>query len=246
MMDVPIIAPLVQNRTTDPPLGLWASQNNIESFAILCIENKPRKLDQYVADLLTQGAPLEDLFLYLLAPAARHMGELWRIDHLSFVDVQLGLCRLHQLVCECESIGYWSENVRRSNHSILLTCVPGEDHTFGIAMVADFFRRYGWQVSNLSGLDKSLLFSKLASTHFNAIGFSLHNDMSYGVLKALIDEVRLKSVSENLIILVGGDFFVRNPHKVDDVGADFFANDGKQAVLRTISAANQNRIEGQR
>jgi methylmalonyl-CoA mutase cobalamin-binding subunit len=124
------------------------------------------------------------------------------------------MCRLHQLVCECEAIGYRSENKQRSKQSILLTCAPGENHTFGVAMVADFFRRYGWQASNLCGLENRCLFSKLASTQFTAVGFSLHNDTNYEALKTLVKEVRLKSINENLMILVGGIIFCATPSKL--------------------------------
>lgn len=237
MMDVPSSSPLVENRATEPVPGLWSSDDNIAAFAAMCISNDPEKLDQHVTDLLAQGVTLESIFLYLLAPAAKHLGEGWTADQLSFVDVHLGLCRLHQLICECETIGFRSENLTLAGESILLTCAPGENHTFGVTMVADFFRRYGWQVSNLCGLDTDFLIARLASTHYTAVGFSLHNEYNYSALAAIIHQVKEASCNKDLFVMVGGDYFIRNPNKVEAIGAQVSAADGRQAVLKATEVS---------
>lgn len=239
MMDVPATSPLVEHRSTVPEPGEWSNDERVAEFAAMCIANDPSTLDQHVTDLLAQGVSLESIFLYLLAPVARHLGDRWTDDELSFVDVHLGLCRLHQLICECEAIGYRSENVSLPGESILLTCAPGENHTFGVTMVADFFRRYGWQVSNLCGLDTDFLIARLASTHYSAVGFSLHNEYNYQALSDLIKQVKDESINKDLVIMVGGDFFIRNPSKVEVVGADIFATDGRQAVLKASEASKK-------
>lgn len=240
MMDVPVSTPLVESRATVPAAGPWSSQESVEAFAQLCIGDEGHKLDSHVTDLLAQGVSLESVFLYLLAPVARHLGDLWTDDILSFVDVHLGLCRLHQLICECESIGYRSENMPLINQSILLASAPGENHTFGVTMVADFFRRYGWQVSNLCGLEPDFLLARLSSTYYNAVGFSLHHEHNYDNLAAIVGQLRHKARNKELVIMVGGDFFNRNPSKVKDVGADVFATDGHQAVLLATKACKRN------
>lgn len=239
MMDIPTTSPLVENRATEPVPGPWSSDNCVKHFAGMCISNQPDKLDAHVTDLLAKGVSLESIFLYLLAPAARLLGEQWTADEISFVDVHLGLCRLHQLICECETIGYCSENARLPSEAILLTCAPGENHTFGVTMVADFFRRYGWKVSNLCGLDTDFLLARLRSTQYCAVGFSLHNEYNYAALKTLIGKVREASINKDILIMVGGDYFICNPDKVEAIGADIFATDGSQAVLKATEARNK-------
>ena len=239
MMDIPSTSPLVENRSTEPTPGPWCKDDRIQEFADMCVSNEPDKLDQHVTDLLAQGVTLESIFLYLLAPAARYLGDRWLADEISFVDVHLGLCRLHQLICECETIGYRTENATLSGESILLTCAPGENHTFGVTMVADFFRRYGWQVSNLCGLDTDFLLARLSSTRYCAVGFSLHNEYNYSALKNIIRQVKAESINKSLIIMVGGDYFIRNPDKVESIGADIFATDGRQAVLKATEATKK-------
>lgn len=239
MMDVPVTSPLVENHATEPQSGPWSTPDKVGEFAELCIGNDPVKLDQHVTDLLARGVTLESIFLHLLAPAARFLGDQWLDDKLSFVDVHLGLCRLHQLICECEAIGYRSENMPLLDTSILLSSAPGEDHTFGVTMVADFFRRYGWRVSNLCGLEPGFLVARLASTSYTVVGFSLHHERNFKSLKRMISEVRRVSRNPDMVVMVGGDHFIRDPDQVSNVGADIFAADGHQAVLLASNACKK-------
>lgn len=236
MMDIPATSPLVENSASEPARGPWCSDDAIREFAELCVNNDPGKIDEQVTDMLAKGVTLESIFLFLLEPVARHLGDRWLEDDISFLDVHMGLTRLHQLICECESIGYQSENQPLPNQSILLTCAPGEDHTFGLTMVADFFRRYGWQVSNLCGLDDDFLMARLHSTHYSAVGFSLHHEANYDGLKKIVKQVRAKSNNKELVVMVGGDYFIRNPESVELIGADIFATNGKDAVMKATSA----------
>jgi len=239
LMDVPSSSPLVENHSTEPVKGPWCIDENVRKFADLCIANNPVELDTHVTDLLAQGVSLESIFLNLLAPAAKDLGDRWSSDELSFVDVQLGLCRLHQLICECETIGYHTGNPSSAGESILLSCGPRENHTFGVTMVADFFRRYGWQVSNLCGLESDFIVARLASTHYSAVGFSLHNEYNYDALDNLIAQVKEVSVNRNLLVMVGGDFFIRNPDSVAAIGANISAADGREAVLKATKACEK-------
>jgi len=54
----------------------------------------------YVAAIRSQGVPVGSLYISLLAPAARLIGELWRADRYQFAEVSLALSRLQQLTRE--------------------------------------------------------------------------------------------------------------------------------------------------
>lgn len=238
LMDVPSNSPLIENFSVEPTTGEWSSENSIAKFAQMCTNDDSMALDEHITDLLARGVSLESLFLNLLTPAARHLGDSWLSDKLSFIDVQLGLCRLHRLICECETIGYHTENSRLPLNSILLSSAPGENHTFGIAMVCDFFRRYGWRVSNLCGLGPDFLLARIESTQYSAVGFSLHNEYCYDDLATLIRQIKSVSKNPDVVIMVGGDYFIRHPNKVRLIGADFFASDGRRAVIKATKACN--------
>ena len=212
-----------------PVSGPWASPPEIARFARLCVEDTSDLLNRHVSKLLTRDVGLDAVYLHLIAPAARRLGDWWSSDEMSFVDVQLGLCRLHQLVCECGPIGQ-RHDAEGDSFSILLSTVPGDQHTFGVTLAADFFRRRGWQVSNLAGLDRDFLLDRVAGSDYSAIGFSLHNDEFAARLPGLIRTVRERSLNPGVLVLVGGDYFARHPEEVALVGADLGADDAHQAV----------------
>ena len=100
----------------------------------------------YVEALRARGIPLERLYLDLFAVVARRLGQLWTEDLCSFADVTVGLVRLQGLVREYSPAFMPSVEGRDPRRSALLIPVPGEQHTFGLAMVAEFFLRAGWEV----------------------------------------------------------------------------------------------------
>ncbi len=229
------VSPAIEGGCSELPTGPWASSANIRTLADWCIEQDSEAVNAEVADLLGRGVSLESIYLHLVAPAARALGERWNTDEASFADVSLGLCCLHRLLCDCESVGFHRASTPES-YSILLTSTPGDQHTFGVAMAADFFRRYGWQVSNLCGLDAGFIVDRLRGTHYSALGLSLHSDQNLEALDRLIGQARRISCNQDILIVVGGNFFLRHPRMVKHVGADLLATDGHKAILDTRAA----------
>ena len=220
-----------------PPAGEWAAHDEVVRFASLSAAGEHERLREHVSALLSCDVGLDALYLHLFAPAARHLGEQWLRDEVSFVDVQLGLSNLHRLVCECGPIGFRREcGGLVDARSILLAVVPGEQHTFGVTLAADFFSRHGWRVSNLCGHGYDFIVERLASTHYTATGFSLVGEGDLDALAKAIARLRRRSRNPNLLVLVGGDFFVRHPEAVERVGADLSAIDAHRAVLATERA----------
>ncbi|NJK90043.1 MAG: cobalamin B12-binding domain-containing protein [Myxococcales bacterium] len=86
------------------------------------------------------------IFLDLLAPVARLLGDLWLIDLCTFTDVTIGLSRLQQLVRELAPAFEDGHDLRGFGHRALLAPAPGEQHTFGMHLVEEFLRRAGWDV----------------------------------------------------------------------------------------------------
>ena len=219
------------------PAGEWAAHDEVVRFAAWSAAGEDERLREHVSELLSVDVGLDALYLHLFAPAARHLGEQWSRDEVSFVDVQLGLSHLHRLVCECGPIGFQREQGELTDtRSILLTAVPGEQHTFGVTLAADFFRRHGWRVSNLCGHGYDFVTERLASTDYTAVGFSMVGDGDVPRLGRAIGELRRRSANPNLLVLVGGDFFVRHPEQVERVGADLSAIDAHRAVVAAENA----------
>ncbi|MDQ2779218.1 MAG: cobalamin B12-binding domain-containing protein, partial [Pseudomonadota bacterium] len=106
---------------------------------------------------------------------------------------------------------------------------PGEQHTFGLVMVSEFFRRAGWDVSGgawTNGADAATL---MAGEWFDVVGFSLGAEVHLKQLAASIAAVRSAARNRDIVVLVGGPLFGLHPQFVAQVGADGMTIDGREA-----------------
>ena len=111
---------------------------------------------------------------------------------------------------------------------ILLLPSPGEQHTFGMVMVGDFFRSAGWDVSGgpQPNLDAA---AAVRRDWFDVVGFSLAVEVHLPRLGPAIAAVRKASVNPSIGVLVGGPIFLSHPGLAAEVGADAVAVDGALA-----------------
>lgn len=188
-----------------------------------------------VETLHAQGIALERLYLGLLAPVARELGERWTEDEVDFTAVTSGLLCLHH-VLRAFSPAFQREAGRGSEgRRALLAPVPGEQHIFGLAMVAEFMRRAGWDAWCEPAATAEELSAMLARDWFAVIGFSVSAETNLETLAAVIRAMRRASRNPALGVLVGGRVFVERPELVALVGADATASDARQAALQAES-----------
>lgn len=175
-----------------------------------------------------RGIPVEALFIDLLAPAARHLGELWEEDLCNFADVTVGVGRLQQLMRDLSPGLLTRAPSGEQPRRILLLPSPGEQHTFGLVMVGDFFRSAGWDVAGgpVASLDAEGLVRR---EWYDVVGFSLASDVHLSRLAPAITAVRKASRNPRVGILVGGPMFLRQAGLVAEVGADAVAINGSLA-----------------
>lgn len=205
------------------------SAEEVTEFARLILNHSEAEALNCIETMRLKGAPIESIYLDLLAPAARHLGELWEEDLCDFTDVTIGLGHLqkmlHQLSAEVEKQRHPVSNGLR----VLLVPTPGEQHTFGLAMVAEFFQRDGWYVTGgpYDLFDDPVTLVKRQK--FDVVGFSLATVSQLERLTECIAEVRKASTNDSVCIMVGGPLFAGNPEFGSRVGADLVANDGSLA-----------------
>lgn len=177
-----------------------------------------------VADLLTRGLPLESLLVDLLAPAARHLGALWEEDECDFLAVTTALGRL-QVIARMLCARLESEPPQRGRSVLLLPC-PGETHVFGLVIVASAFREAGWTVGLPDGGPGVLA---VAREPFDLVGLTLACDVHLPALAPAIAALRAASCNPELRVVVGGEFFARNPDEAGRAGADACITDARSA-----------------
>lgn len=204
-----------------------ALSDHIAPFVQLLIEQDAPIAVRYVETLRSEGIPIATLYLDLLAPAARRLGELWEDDECSFADVTIGVCRMHQVLLEftrCfDAIGKSGGNDRTA----LIVPAPGEQHTFGLFMVMEFLRREGWTCYSGTPTTRQE-FLRLAKTeNFRLIGLSISADRHLEETRQLIRDLKRRS---DVKVLLGGRCILDRPELVNELGADAMARDGREAV----------------
>jgi len=126
--------------------GWQITPNAIDEFVSILVDRDDADAFEFIFGLRDEGAPIENIYLQLLAPSAHRLGDLWLEDKCHFVDVTIGLARI-QAMLRALSPDFTAESDVDPNGSKALLSVHGsEQHTCGLFMVGEFFRRDGWSV----------------------------------------------------------------------------------------------------
>lgn len=205
----------------------------VEELAGLVLTKDTAVARSFVERMHERGTPVETLYLDLLAPTARRLGELWCEDSCDFTDVTVGLGRLQEVLHELSPLFRAEVEPHERGRRVLLVPVPGEQHSFGLHMVAEFFRRTGWDVWSGSQITSGTdLVQLVRSEWFAVLGLSLACETRIDALSTGIRALRRASRNRALGVLVGGPLFIDHPELVARVGADATAIDGGQAPMQ--------------
>jgi methanogenic corrinoid protein MtbC1 len=222
--------------------GAAEAADRVEEFVDLVLAHDTPVAIKYVTTLRSEGMPLATVYLDLLSPAARRLGEMWENDECSFTDVTIGVCRMHQVLLEFSRCFDATSDSTHQEREALIVPAPGEQHTFGIFMIMEFLRRRGWDC--FSGAPAtSKAFQTLVNAHaFGVIGISISADKHIDATAGEIDWIRSRSRNRDAVILVGGSAIQKDPGLVHKMGADGTASDGEEAV-RTIARLTRKKSE---
>lgn len=235
-----LLAHGMQARPAAAPRSLPPTlQQAVDELAALSMTADRSTVCAYVDARRAEGLALDAVYLTLLAPTARRLGELWDADRVSFTDVTVGLWRLQQVLHELGAAALENIDETIRGRRALLAPMVGDQHTFGLAMVADFFRRAGWDVSELTTSSRAEFVDSIKSDWYDVVGVSLSDERRLDDLASLIRDLRRKSRNKAVAVLVGGTPFIGHPERVALVGADATATDGLQAAVQAGSLLAQ-------
>jgi methanogenic corrinoid protein MtbC1 len=209
-----------------------AGASCIDEFVQLLLTDDLEVAYAYIDSVRVRGVSLSSIYLELLAPAARSLGLMWEEDRVSFADVTVGLCRLHDVMRTLSASQPPATDTLPQGRRALLIPMPGEQHTFGLVMVADFFRRAGWDVWNDAIGSAGELVSLVRHEWFTMIGLSVGCESHLEGVASTIHSLRRAARNKSIGVMVGGSLIAKNPELAIQVGADATGRDARQAVMQ--------------
>ena len=234
------------------PLPVWVdvslvkpSAREVEQFLGCILMDDLSRAHVLIEQFAARGSDHDMILRDLLTPAARRLGVLWEEDRCDFAAVTLGMVRLNQILLETSPPPELPAGMERMAGQALFAAAPGEQHTFGIAVLADVFRRTGWLVSTEPRSTRTVLLAIARRNWFDVIGLSVTADRWLKGLPAIIRSLRAVAPNPALHVMVGGKVFLDYPERCQFVGADSMAVDAQDA-LRQASRLDLNRTAARR
>ena len=213
----------------------------IAAFADELVRGDNAAIKLRIEGLSQGGLAAESICLQVLGPAARHLGDLWNDDRCSFLDVTTGTVLLHGIMNGLRPAFADNPTDGVRPRCALLVTAPGEQHRFGLSMLAEFFRRESWQVSLPIGKTIAQIAALAAARPIDMVGFSAGSDRQLGALAACIASLRASSFNPDILVMVGGPIFAARPDLVPLGGADATAANAEEAVDRAASLLQARR-----
>lgn len=180
-----------------------------ERLAWALVAGASSELDTTVKHLLLDGVSAAQICLDLLTPVARLLGVWWEEDRCGFVEVTLGLVALERVLRDLAP-GLGGAPALDPRRVALMLPLPGEQHSFGIGMVAEFFRGAGWQVAQGAVADLRALGRRVASEWFGVVALSCGTTELLRDLPAAVATVRARSFNAEVAVMVGGAALLGN------------------------------------
>lgn len=206
-------------------------QQDIISFSDIVLWRDSAACLEFVASIRERGVSLRSIYLELIAPTASRLGALWHQDVCDFTQVTIGLWRMQQILYDLSpAFRTGHEDPASPHRRIMLTVVPGSQHTLGILMVAEFFRRAGWNVWGEPAASKEQLIEAVSRDRFDVIGISVGSEPQLVDLKAFVDELRSASRNQDIAIMLGGPVMAQHTQDFSDFGADAVSGDAEHAI----------------
>lgn len=215
--------------------------DDVARFVTASLSHDEERCPAMVSDFIQAGAMLEKICLDLLAPAARTLGVMWEEDEADFLEVTLGLGRMQRVLRDQGRRVAAETPMSADAGQALLCAMPDEQHSMGLAMVAEFFVADGWGVTVGPPLGADDIMHELAAHWYDVFGLSVGINERVPKVVELIRAVRTTSLNREVAIMVGGRPFVNDPSLVRQVGADASAPDAAQGpmVARTLVQARR-------
>ncbi len=190
-------------------------------------------------DAIAAGMTLARIYTEILPPLMREIGRLWQINEIS-------VAHEHYCSAAVQSIlsGYYDRMfgiAQRSERSLLVACVEGEQHEIGARTIADLFELNGWRTGFLgANLPPRDLVTLITQARRKPDLIALSATMPAHIVK-LASTIAAIRDSSNIPIIVGGYLFQASRNLAAKLGADGGISEAVEALAIAESLVGKKR-----
>lgn len=221
--------------------ALRPSNSEIDALAHIVLGDDLEAAATYITIMRDRGMSMETLYVELLEPTARHLGEMWDNDECDFIDVTIGVGRLQKLLAIFNDT--YTLPQLGTRRRVLMATTPGNQHSFGASMVERLLSAAGWDVETEYSGDADQIKQMVKRNWFAVVGLTAGSDSQLPALKTMVVHIREQSQNADIGIMVGGPMFTQDPELAFAMGADATAPNAPAAVLaaqKLFDVAAQN------
>lgn len=219
------------NRTNTFELTYLAQQY------LQCLLTKDKQMaEKVILNSLQDGFTVKRIYLEVFQPVQWEIGRLWQhniisvaMEHYCTAATQFIMSRLYEFL--------FAESTAKKGLSMVATSVSGELHELGIRMVTDFFEMDGWDTYYLgASTNKEGILEMLKECKADLLAISATIFFNVPQVEELISFIRKEIPKNNVKIIVGGKAFSTKKNLWKNIGADLFAGDAQNAIVKCNNA----------
>lgn len=208
---------------------LRPSSTEIDALAHIILGDDLEAAATYVTIMRDRGLSMEMLYVELLEPTARHLGEMWDNDECDFIDVTIGVGRLQKLLAIFNDT--YTLPQLGTRRRVIMATTPGNQHSLGASMIEKLLSAAGWDVETEYSGEVDQIVHMVKRNWFAVIGLTAGSDGQLPAMKSAVAQIRKHSQNADIGVMVGGPMFTQDPQLVVAMGADATAPNAPAAVL---------------
>ncbi len=186
-----------------------------------------RAADKVLQQALDVNTAADDIYLSIFQPTAYAIGRLWQSNRFSVAQEHLATAIIERQMGEMHPLFRPQQHRTRT---IVIGCVPNEQHRVGARMVADFFEEDGWDVHYLGAAVPILSFVGIVKElQADLIGISAQMVYHLPAITEFARSLDMHGLS-HIPVMVGGMPFIEQPELTGTLNVRYSAADARKAV----------------
>ena len=182
---------------------LTFNKNDIEAFCDSIIARDDNTQVELIDKLITRGISLDIIYEIFIPEAAETLGNFWKENRLSFVEVNMGAQRLQRLSRIYEKQYLGPMYMFSEGPEILLILPEKEVHTLGLITASGIFKKNGANPFIAVGYSDTEILGLIGSHNFKLIGISVSNSENIEQCLTIAKNIKA-SLKTKVPMVIGG------------------------------------------